>query len=213
MSTDIAKFFSGYQVPDAKKLADALAGFSASKNSLTGKALLKLTKQGLWVFGIDSEILPQKTQLIAYPGSLSSGYVAWWLGKIEGETMQPLTSGPVDASKLPPVNSGSIPPGKKEASGRGWETQASIEFMTQDSTPLHLIYKTSSLGGLKSLLTLAGEIAFGLSENPQRAYPLVSATEDFYIHKEWGKVFIPVLILEGWLDAEGKPVEEKRRLV
>ena len=76
MSTDIAKFFSGYQTPSLENLTKALAGFSASKNSLMGKALLRLTKQGIWVFGIDCEALPPKTQLIAYPGSLSSGYVA-----------------------------------------------------------------------------------------------------------------------------------------
>ena len=110
-------------------------------------------------------------------------------------------------------NPAACPPGKKETSGRGWETQASIELITQHDTPLHLVYKTSSLGGLKGLLTLAGEIAFGMSENPARAYPLIELEADFYTHKEWGKVFTPSLSIRGWLNAEGKPVEEKRRLV
>lgn len=213
MTNDVQKFFSGHQLPDRAKLSEALAGFSAAKNALMGKALLRLTKQGTWVFGADSEAIKTGTVLIANPGSLSSGYVAWWQSKIEGEHMQPLSMGPVDQAKLTAVNSGTIPPGKNKPSGKGWESQASIDFITQDKTPLSLIYKTSSMGGMKALLTLAGEIAFGLHENPQRCFPLVEIDTDSYQHKEYGEVFTPMLSIVGWLDAEGNAVKEVSSLL
>ena len=212
MANDVTKFFSGHQLPSREKLAEALSGFAAAKNTLTGKALLKLTKQGIWVFGIDNEVLPSGTHLIANPASLASGYIAWWMGKIEGEIMQPLSMGPVDATKLAPVNSGGVPPGKKEASGRGWESQASVDLMTQDKTPLNLIYKASSLGGMKTLLGLAGDIVVGMQEHPDHVYPVIEVSQDSYQHKEWGKVYTPLLAIVGWLDAEGNPVVDKLKV-
>jgi len=212
MGTDIQKFFSGHKPAERAKLGQALAGLAAAKHALTGKALLRLTKQGVWVFGADSEAFDTKQYLIANPESIASGYVAWYMGKIEGERMQPVTQGPIDGSTLPPVNSGSVPPGKKEPSGRGWESQTAVDLITNDDPPLQLIYKTSSRGGMMALLGLAGEVAIGMEENPDRAYPLVELGVEFYVHKEWGKVFTPTLSIAGWLDAEGNPVVDKKKL-
>ena len=213
MANDIQKFFGGHQLPDKAKLSQALAGFSAAKNALMGKALLRLTKQGVWVFGADSEVLKSGTQLIGNPASLSSGYVAWWQSQIEGEVMQPLSMGPVDPTKLSPVNSGSIPPGKKVPSGKGWENQASIDLITKADVPLQLVYKSSSMGGMKTLLTLAGEIAYGMDENPARVYPVIELDVDSYIHKEFGQVFTPVLSIVSWLDAAGEPIKDGNSLL
>jgi hypothetical protein len=213
MANDVAKFFGGHQLPDRAKLSETLANFSAAKNSLMGKALLRLTKTGVWVFGADNESLKNGTRLVGNPSSLQAGYVAWWMGKIEGEKMQSISSGPVDPTTLGPVNSGGVPPGKTQTSGKGWENQASIDLITQADVPLCLMYKTSSLGGMKTLLTLAGEIAYGMSENPARVYPVIELDTDSYIHKEFGEVHTPVMSIVGWLDAEGKEVKEVSSLL
>lgn len=211
-STDLSKFFGGHQLPSREKLTETLANFSAAKHSMTGRALLRLTKTGTWVFGIDNEAFDTDTLLIGNPSSLASGYIAWYQGKIEAEIMQPLSLGPVDPAKLGPVNSGSIPPGKKDASGRGWETQASIEFVSQEDVPLNLIYKVSSLGGMKALLELAGGIAVGLSENAKRVYPVIKLETDSYQHKEWGRVFTPSLVIVAWLNENGNQIQDVHNL-
>lgn len=213
MAYDIQKFFGGHQLPDKVKLSETLANFSAAKHSLMGKALLRLTKAGVWVFGADNETLANGTRLIGNPNSLQAGYVAWYEGKIEGEKMQSINMGPIDPTTLGPVNSGSIPPGKKAPSGKGWENQASIDLVTDSKTPLSLLYKTSSLGGMKTLLTLAGEIAYGMSENPNRIYPVIELDTDSYVHKEFGPVHTPVMSIVGWLDAEGNEVKEVSSLL
>lgn len=213
MANDMQKFFGGHQVPNRENLTKSLASFSSAKHALMGKALLRLNKDtGTWVFGQDNTPMPTGTVLVANPASISTGYVAWWLGKIEGEVMQPLSMGPVDASKLGPVNSGNVPPGKKAASGKGWEDQVSIDLITRDDVPLSLAYKVSSLGGKKALLSLAGDIAFGLSENPKRVYPLVELGVDSYQHKEFGTVSTPILSIVGWLDENGAEVPEFTKL-
>ena len=210
--TDLTTFFGGHKLPSRDKLAESLAGFAATKSSIMGKALLRLTKQGIWVFGVDNDELEIGTHLIVNPGSLASGYVAWWLGKVEDEIMQPLSMGPVDPNKLGPVNSGTIPPGKKEKSGKGWEAQSSVDMITQGDVPVTLCYKSSSLGGMKCLLTLAGDIVVGLSEDQRRVYPIVEVGVDSYQHKEYGEVFTPQLPIVGWLDEKGEPVVDQAKL-
>lgn len=213
MANDLQKFFGGHNVPSRENLAKSLASFSSMKNTLMGKALLRMSKDnGSWVFGADNEPVKPGTIFIGNPASMQTGYVAWWLGKIEGEKMQPLSQGPVDPTTLPEVNSGSIPPGKKAPSGKGWEAQASVDLITRSETPLNLCYKASSLGGMKALLTLAGDISFGLSENPKRVYPLIELGTDSYEHKEFGTVFTPVLAIIGWLDENGEEVPDLARL-
>lgn len=212
MANDVQKFFAGHQQPKRSDLAAALNSFSANKNALLGKALLKLTKQGTWVAGVDNEVLPAGTVLIVNPSSMSSGYIAWYQSKIEGEVMQPLSMGPVDPAKLGPVNSGKCPPGKSVPSGRGWEPQSSIDAITQTDVPLNLVYKSSSLGGMKVLLDLAGDIVMGFAENPKRAFPLVELGVDSYTHKEYGLVYTPQLSIVGWLDEEGNELTELNKL-
>jgi hypothetical protein len=202
MSQELAQFFGGHQAPNTEKLIAALAGFASTKQALSGKALLKLTKQGAWVFGADNEALRPGTRLVVNPASLSSGYIAWHKGVPEGEKMQPLSQGPVDATALPEVQ------GKN-----GWQSQASVEMIVQGELPLHLLYKTSSMGGLQALLSLAGEIAFGMSDNPARAYPELSLGVDSYDHTEYGVIYKPVVTVERWLDTNGEEVTEKKRLV
>lgn len=214
MGTDVQKFFGGHQLPSKEKMAEALAGFAASKSALGGKPLLKFTKDsGQWVFGISNEALPHGTRLIVNPASLSSGFIAWWLGQIEGEIMQPLTMGPVDPNKLGPVNSGGIPPGQKKPSGQGWQPQSSVEMITEDKVPLQMVYKTSSIGGLRCLMDLASDIVYGQSENPARVYPVVELQGDSYPHKEFGTVHTPILAVVGWLDEQGKPVSDTAQLM
>lgn len=213
MANDLQKFFGGHNVPSRESLAKSLTNFASTKSTLGGKALLRLDKTtGTWVFGADNEKIKDGTLFIVNPASLSSGYIAWYQGKIEGEVMQPLSMGPVDPTTLSEVNSGSIPPGKKVASGRGWEAQASVDLITKSDVPLSLTFKSSSIGGMKALLNLAGDIAVGLMEDANRVYPVIELGVDSYEHKEFGTVYTPELIIVGWLGDDGEPVKEFKKL-
>lgn len=213
MANDMTKFFEGYQAPDRNAMTKALAGLATEAAALSGKALLRLSKDaGTWVAGMDNTPIATGEKLIVNPSSISSGYIAWYMGKIEGEIMQPVSMGPVDTSRLGPVNSGSIPPGKNKPSGNGWEPQVSVELLSRDEVPLQLIYKASSLGGRKAILNLAGAVAVGLQENPKRVYPVVELGVDSYQHNEYGTVYTPMLTVVEWLDAEGEVVPDVAKI-
>lgn len=209
---DLVKFFGSAQPPATDDLVKNLSALASAKTALMGKALLRLTKTGQWVFGADSDEY-DGTPLVANPASFASGYVAWYQGQKEGEHMQPLSMGPVDPQSLEPVKSGTVPPGAKEVSGRGWENQFSLELVSRHDTPVHLLYATAAVGGTRALLTLAGDIAYAIIEDPRRSYPLIKLGVDSYKHKQYGTVFTPLLEITGWLDAEGNDVTDRKKLV
>jgi hypothetical protein len=204
-NTAIAKFFGGnVDIPrNRKALSDALEGLSAAvRVTAGGRSLLKLSKTGQWNFGVDNVRLEAGTFLVVNPASFASGFVAWHKGQIEGEYMNPIESGPVNYRSLPEVNS-----------KQGWQAQLGVLMATLDDPPLNLEYKTNSVGGIKALSKLMGEIAFGLKADSRRVFPVISIGSDSYIHREWGEVFTPVFEIAYWLDENGNRVEDRKSLV
>lgn len=200
MANDIVKFF-GTQQPINKTLIDQLKSFAAGKQALSGKALLKLNKAGIWTFGQANTVLRKGTQLIVNPPSMASGFVAWHKSKIEAEFMQPISMGPVPLEKLHAVESKT-----------GWQAQVSVELMTQDEIPVQMLYKASSLGGQEMFFDLAGQLVFALSEDPRRVYPVVELGTTSYQHEEYGTVYKPAVTILGWLDTNGAEVLEQGKL-
>ncbi len=201
MSNDLMTLFGTLPV-NRSALSEALSGLARARVQSGGKALLRLTKdKGIWVFGQDSEKL-QEDILVVNPASFATGYVAWNAGQIEGEVMQPLQRGPVDIATLPEVRA-----------KNGWQSQVSFDLTTQDEPHLQLIYKTNNRGGTNATLSLAGEIAWGMEENADRAYPLVQLSTGSYVHREYGLIHTPKFFIVGWLDEEGQVLKERPALV
>ena len=200
MANDIVKFF-GTQQPINPKLVEQLKSFAAGKQALLGKALLKLSKQGIWIFGASNTVLRKGAQVIVNPASMSSGFVAWHKGKVEAEHMQPIAMGPVPLEKLHAV-----------VAKDGWQSQVSVEMMTQDEIPVQLLYKSSSMGGQEVFFDLAGTVVFSLSEDARRVYPVIEMSTSSYEHDEYGTIFKPVFNLVGWLDSNGAPLTDAPKL-
>lgn len=216
MSYDVTQFFGAKRSAPQGHLEEALAKFASTKSAISGNALLKLAKAtGLWVYGQGNTKVEDADRFVVDPSSFATGYIAWYLGKIEKEVMQPLTDGPVDPNSLDrDILSGTVPPGKREKSGRGWENQVQFELVLRDKVPVKLIYKASSRGGIEGVLDLASEIAFGLYEGQGvRAYPAIRLARSSYEHDEYGTVYTPKFVVEAWLDASGNAIEEKKSLL
>lgn len=200
MANEITKFFEGRVAKT--NAVDTFRSFSKTPVG-NGRALLRLTKSGQWVMGADSEELEIGTQLYADPMSLSAGYVAWHKGQIEGEIMQPILDGPVDPGRLSPVQA-----------KQGWQAQASLQMLLpDDEQPVQLLYKVSSIGGMRLMTRLAGEFALAMHENPSRRYAVIELGTDSYVHKEWGETFTPEFKIVKWLDEKGEEIKTRKRLV
>ena len=174
--------FSGAGLPAVASLTTALRSVAADVSSI-GTTILKMDKFGSWVFGADQTEVEDDSQWAVNPFSFVHGYIAWGDGEVLAEKMVPITQ------PLPEVDA--PPPGAK----KGWETQVglSVKCLTGEDAGLEARYSATSLGGKRAIQALAVAIAAQVEADSTKPGPVVALKTDHYIHKQYGKVFTPVL--------------------
>jgi hypothetical protein len=65
-------------------------------------------------------------------------------------------------------------------------------------------YTTTSVGGRRSVQTLAVAIAAQVEKDQSKPVPVVKLKKDHYTHKSYGKIFTPVFEIVEWVSMEGK---------
>jgi hypothetical protein len=97
------------------------------------------------------------------------------------------------------------PPGAK----KGWETQVgmSLKCLTGDDQGMEARYTTTSVGGKRSVQTLALAIAAQVEKDQSKPVPVVRLKKDHYTHKSYGKIFTPVFEVVEWASMDGKTEE------
>jgi hypothetical protein len=71
-------------------------------------------------------------------------------------------------------------------------------------------FTTTSVGGKRSVQTLAVALADQVEKDQTKPVPVVRLKKEHYQHKSYGRIFTPVFELVEWLSLEGeaeKPVE------
>lgn len=159
-----------------------------------GVALLKMDRTGHWVFGADATEVESEALWAVNPFSFTHGYIAWGEGIVLGETMvsvqQPLPErepAPTGASK-------------------GWEVQIgmSLNCLSGADKGIDVRYSATSVGGKRSLDTLAKAIADRTDVNPGKPVPVVKLGKAHYQHKAYGRIFTPVFEIVDWVDLNGE---------
>lgn len=155
---------------------------------------IKLTKSGDWIFGAD-EIEVTDGLWAINPNSFIEGFIAWGEGELIGEEMAPMALTPIVLSSLPE------PVGAK----RGWEKQ--VGFMMVALSGEHegqqVIYKASSKGGTKAVRDIVSKVVNQINAGENKIVPVVKLEKDSYKHKQYGKIFTPVLAVQEWSTMEG----------
>jgi len=152
-----------------------------------GIPLLRFTRDGTWVVGVNNEPVSDGTQALVHLDKLRAGYVAWKAGRPVGEEMRSLLlEGPVDPSSLPPVDA-----------PRGWEPQIAIGMTLLDDG-LEVEFKSSSVGGRQAFASLLKAIYRQRLENQDEIVPVVSLTKGQYTHPDYGVVYTPRLVVVDW---------------
>lgn len=190
---DVVKFSGGGAVADLKQLSTAISNVAQSAEPLaTGEPILRLLKDGIWVYGQEN-IEYQEGALVAFnPVSLQHGFISWGDAEILGEVMVPLTQ--------PKPSRGSL-----QDTGARWDEQYAINgvIMTGEDEGTELIYKPTSLGGKRAFKELLDKIVQRL-EKGEPAVPMIELEVDHYIHKKYGKTYIPILNVKKWATLDGE---------
>lgn len=188
--------FSQANLPSVASLSTALRAFEKDVGP-SGIVILKMDKTGHWVFGADQTEIEDGSTWAVNPFSFVHGYIAWGDGEVLGEKMVPVTQ------PLPELDA--APPSAK----KGWESQVgmSLKCLTGDDQGMEARYTTTSVGGKRSVQTLAVAIAAQVEKDQSKPVPVVRLKKDHYTHKSYGKIFTPVFEIVEWASMDGKTEE------
>lgn len=188
--------FSQANLPSVASLSTALRAFEKDVGP-SGIVILKMDKTGHWVFGADQTEIEDGSTWAVNPFSFVHGYIAWGDGEVLGEKMVPVTQ------PLPELDA--APPSSK----KGWESQVgmSLKCLTGDDQGMEARYTTTSVGGKRSVQTLAVAIAAQVEKDQSKPVPVVRLKKDHYTHKSYGKIFTPVFEVVEWASMDGKTEE------
>jgi hypothetical protein len=94
---------------------------------------------------------------------------------------------------------------------KGWETQVglSMKCISGEDKGLEARYTTTSVGGKRSVQTLAVAIATQVDKDQSKPVPIVILGKEHYTHKSYGRIFTPVFNIQEWvgMDGDAKEVE------
>ena len=188
--------FSQANLPSVASLSTALRALEKDVGP-SGIVILKMDKTGHWVFGADQTEIEDGSTWAVNPFSFVHGYIAWGDGEVLAEKM-------VSVSE-PLPNIDVAPPGAK----KGWETQVgmSLKCLSGDDEGMEARYTTTSVGGKRSVQTLALAIAAQVEKDQSKPVPVVRLKKDHYTHKSYGKIFTPVFEVVEWASMDGKTEE------
>jgi hypothetical protein len=163
-----------------------------------GKPLLRLLRDGIWVYGQENIEVQDKSRWAVNPMQLSHGWVCWLDGgpnaknEMAGEIM-----GPMWEPRVPkPAPVGNTP--FKEQFG------CELKCISGDDAGVEVQFKTPSDGGIRAMIKLRDEVQRHLA-NGGAAFPcpVLELTEESYNHSKWGKIYKPIMDIVGWCDMNG----------
>ena len=189
--------FSQAGLPTVASLATALRTLEKDVGP-SGTVILKMDKTGHWVFGADQTEVEDGSTWAVNPFSFVHGFIAWGDGEVLGEKMVAVTQ------PLPEVDA--APPNAK----KGWETQVgmSLKCISGEDKGMEARYTTTSVGGKRSVQTLAVEIATQVDTDQTKPVPVVQLKKEHYAHKSYGRIYTPLFEVVSWASMDGEQPEE-----
>jgi hypothetical protein len=186
---------------------------------LGGDPILRLGKDGIWVYGADSVEVQEGSLWAINPFSLVHGYVCWtrWedyklkkKNELVGETMVSMNTPLPDPSQLRKYEVEGHP-------GEFWGYAFAIGFnlacTNGDDKGVQVVYKPTSVGGVNACREIIDKIMAQLDADISKPVPLVDLGSGTYKHKSYGTVVTPEIKIKGWaaLDAneEGEIEQEE----
>lgn len=173
-----------------KAINDGAAAAKAIASS--GGLLLRLGRDGLWVYGPDNVEVQEGSLWAINPYSISLGFAAWGEngsrdeGTLLGERMALIYEPAVALANLPDV-------------GASWAPQIQFDLvcLNGDDAGTEVRYKTTSVGGRRAVAGMLDEVKQHANDDGN-IVPVVTLVSDSYIHKKYGKTYVPVFEVAEW---------------
>lgn len=184
----------------ADMLAKLQGGIAKSRQETIlpgGKPFLRLITDGTWVYGQEDTDVQEGSYWVVNPMSILHGWSCWTnypkgrKNELLGEVMGPV----YDDRPHRPEDKGEWP--FKEQKG------FDLRCLTGDDEGTEVVYKTSSVGGMRAVDGVLSDIQRQIAENPAFLCPIYELQVDSYKHTNYGKTYIPIFTLIGWCDMEG----------
>jgi len=197
----IANRAAGGALASIANLKAGLQNVQTAVHVKGGESILRMGKDGIWIYGADNIEVEEGSLWAANPLSLQHGFICW--KKIpEGSKDTPELLGEVLVSMFEPaVNKATLPD-----YGHPWVDVMSIQLRCTNGADEgeQVIYKPSSTGGLRAAKEqIIAAIMKQLDDDPAHPVPLIELKSDHYQNKTWGKTYVPEFAIGKWLSMDG----------
>jgi hypothetical protein len=178
-----------------------ISGYASSVAStpmgLGGKPLLRLLKDGRWVFGQQDDEVQAGSEWVVNPLSVQHGWSCWSnypgndKNKMLKEVMVPVT----EPKPAQPADIDGFPFREQ----RIFEARC----LTGEDTGMEVLYKVASYGGVAATADLLVTLSQRLRLGHAFFVPVVQFDKRSYQHAKWGTTLNPVFTITGWADMNG----------
>lgn len=188
---------------DPKLLAVALK--QTAREAAPSAQFLRMDKTGTWVFGVEADEIGNDEKFLVNPQGFQHGWVCWSVkGSTKlGEQVAPITS---ELAETGPVPDG----------GRAWEFQLGMHLVGAEGSAhagVNMVFRSSSVGGKRAVASLAGLMGMQMDSGSTKV-PVVSLDSESYLHKDFGKIYVPIVEVDKWVEAPtATPVKAKPKAI
>jgi hypothetical protein len=158
-------------------------------------------KNGEFLYGQNASVLPLGTRLAANMAGLRVGWRKWRGGALEDDLTVPLAERrPVEARNALGDTDRSLWDRGTDGKERDpWQFTNILELADADGQTF--IYSTGSKGGISAIAALSAEYGKQYRQKPGLT-PIIILGNDYYIHPEYGKTYVPRFELVDWAAPE-----------
>lgn len=184
MSNEITTFHQSAALANPEDLDKALEASRAGRpQPNTGQTYLRMTREGVWVFGGDNIEVEEGSLWAINTYSFMHGFVLWEESQKEGEVMVPFTD-PL------PDNPGD------------WDAQVGFQLacINGEDEGTQVTFFSSSNGGKKAYGNVYDDVADRPDVNFE--YPVIELVNSSWQSKKYGKIYEPVFAVRGWANKD-----------
>jgi hypothetical protein len=171
-----------------------------------GDLLLKMSKSGVWNYGVDEVEVEDGSEWAINPATLRHGYICWRDTDSDDDVPAGVVGEQMVSIQQEPPAVGEVPAG-----GRSWEAQFSVllQCVSGDDKGTSVLYKTNSNGGRQAFAALIDALGAQLDDDPEHIVPVVQLETSQYKHRKYGKTYKPELEIVRWVSFESSDAEEE----